>query len=165
MKHYKHRAETRYRDYVEYIMRIFEPDGFATRDPNSKKIKRGKSVSIGPHEEWSGDGHDQLCGIGFPVYGIRDKWSGKWLGLWVVPNNRLANVVAYLWLCVMAEYHGKSTVTEYCSIHHGTLPQVCPFSQQRTEAQKQQKYMELLMHCGKLYFCAPFAKFIRYNFQ
>jgi len=87
-------------------MRIFAPEGFELRDPTSKKLRRGKLISIGPHEEWSGDGHDKLVGIGFPVYGIRDKWSGKWLGLWVVPNNRLANVVAYLWLCVMEQLKG-----------------------------------------------------------
>ncbi|KAF8574845.1 hypothetical protein K439DRAFT_1649708 [Ramaria rubella] len=58
-------------------------------------------VTLGPHYEWSGDGHDKLNAIGFPVWGIRDVWSGKWLGLWVVPNNHLGEVVAYLYLSVV----------------------------------------------------------------
>ena len=87
-------------------MRIEQPEGFELRDPLAKKIKRGVLVAIGPHEEWSGDGHDKLSPIGFPIYGIRDKWSGKWLGIWVVPNNRLADVVAYLWLTLMEELEG-----------------------------------------------------------
>ncbi|EGN91665.1 hypothetical protein SERLA73DRAFT_157463 [Serpula lacrymans var. lacrymans S7.3] len=27
--------------------------------------------------------------------GVRDQWSGKWLGLWVVPNNRLKTTIGY----------------------------------------------------------------------
>jgi len=88
-------------------MSLQHPEGFALRDPTSKQIKRGKLVNIGIHEEWSGDGHDKLKAIGFPVYGIRDVWSGKWLGLWVLPNNRLKDAVAYLWLSLVEEYSGE----------------------------------------------------------
>lgn len=94
------------RDYVESEMRVHDPDGFELRDPTSRQIKRGTLVNIGIHEEWSGDGHDKLKEIGFPVYGIRDVWSGKWLGLWVLPNNRMKEAVAYLWLSVIEEYGG-----------------------------------------------------------
>jgi hypothetical protein len=62
---------------------------------------------LGPHHEWSGDGHDKLAQIGFPIWGIRDKWSGKWLGLWVVPNNRLKLVIAYLYLRLIIELEGN----------------------------------------------------------
>ena len=83
-----------------------DPEGFELRDPTSRKIKRGVLVNLGPHEEWSGDGHDKLKQIGFPVYGIRDVWSGKWLGLWVMPNNRLKEAVAYLWHSLVYDYRG-----------------------------------------------------------
>lgn len=87
-------------------MRIHDPDGFAIRAPTAKRIRRTVQISIGPHEYWSQDGHDKLCKVGFPVYGIRDVWSGKWLGLWVVPNNRLKNVIAYLYLTLIEEQGG-----------------------------------------------------------
>lgn len=64
-------------------MHLHHPEGFALREPSAKKVKRGVLTSLGPHHEWSADSHDKLTQIGFPVYGIRDKWSGKWLGLWV----------------------------------------------------------------------------------
>jgi len=87
-----------------------DPEGFELRDPTSRKIKRGTLVNLGPHEEWSGDGHDKLKQIGFPVYGIRDVWSGKWLGLWVMPNNRLKEAVAYLWLSLVYDYGGEVNI-------------------------------------------------------
>ncbi|KAJ3925843.1 MAG: hypothetical protein NXY57DRAFT_1043769, partial [Lentinula lateritia] len=55
-------------------------------------------------EEWSGDGHDKLTGIGFPIWAVRDVWSGKWLGIWLVPNNRLKDTIAYLYLKLVYEY-------------------------------------------------------------
>ncbi|KIJ39663.1 hypothetical protein M422DRAFT_174837 [Sphaerobolus stellatus SS14] len=73
-----------------------------------KKIVWAVLMSVGPHEEWSGDGHNKLATLGFPIDGIHDKWSGKWLGIWVVPNNQLSDVVAYLWLCIIEEYGGMS---------------------------------------------------------
>jgi hypothetical protein len=82
-------------------MRLQDPEGFELREPLAKKIHREPLTAIGIHEEWSGDGHDKLSKIGFPCWGIREKWSGKWLGLWVVPNNRLKNTVAYLYLSLI----------------------------------------------------------------
>jgi len=88
-------------------MRIFDPDGFATREPHAKKVCRVPLTALGPHDKWSGDGHDKLIKIGYTIWGIRDKWSGKWLGLWVVPNNHLKVVIAYLYLSLIEELGGK----------------------------------------------------------
>ncbi|KAG1802206.1 uncharacterized protein HD556DRAFT_1429779 [Suillus plorans] len=55
-------------------------------------------VVLGPHHEWSGNGHDKLTQIGFPIWVIRDIWSGKWLSIHVLPNNRLKDAIAYLYL-------------------------------------------------------------------
>jgi hypothetical protein len=87
-----------HREYVTSTMRLHEPDGFANREPTSRRIVRTQLVSLGPHHEWSGDGHDKLSSIGLPIWGIRDVFSGKWLGLWVVPSNRHKKAVAYLYL-------------------------------------------------------------------
>jgi hypothetical protein len=66
-----------FRDSVTNEMRIHDPEGFELRQPSCAKIHQTVLVSIGPHEIWSKDGHDKLSTIGFPVYGIRDVWSGK----------------------------------------------------------------------------------------
>ncbi|KIJ07092.1 hypothetical protein PAXINDRAFT_182558 [Paxillus involutus ATCC 200175] len=71
------------RDFVTSEMRHHDPGGFKLRD-----------------------GHDKLTSIGFPIWGVRDKWSGKWLGLWVVPNNRLKSAVAYLYLSTIESVGG-----------------------------------------------------------
>lgn len=87
-------------------MRIQDPDRFLSREPTAKKIKRGTLISLGPHHEWSADGHDKLAAIGFPIWGIRDKWSGRWLALWVIPNNWYKLAIAYLYLKLVAELGG-----------------------------------------------------------
>lgn len=87
-------------------MRVHAPEGFHHRKPDGKKIHRSVLTSLGPDDEWSGDGHDKLKSIGIEIYGIRDKASGMWLGLWVVPSNRIKEVVAYLYLILIEERGG-----------------------------------------------------------
>ena len=88
-------------------MHLQDWDGFSICEPSAKKVKRGVLVALGPHHEWSGDGHDKLAAIGFPIWGVRDKWSGKWLGLWVLPNNRLKAAITFLYLLLINEYSGE----------------------------------------------------------
>ncbi|KAG5716401.1 hypothetical protein E4T56_gene2459 [Termitomyces sp. T112] len=92
-------------------MHLQDPEGFTIHEPGSKKIKHGVLVSLGPHHEWSGNGHDKLAAIGFPIWGVHDVWSGKWLGLWVVPNNRRQKAVALLFLHLINEYGGQPSIT------------------------------------------------------
>ncbi|KAJ7592636.1 hypothetical protein C8J56DRAFT_929099 [Mycena floridula] len=94
------------RDFITEEMRVQEPEGFAAREPSAKKVHRTPLVSLGIHHEWSGDGHDKLAAIGFPIWGVRDKWCGRWLGLWVVPNNRLKLTIAYLFLMLVLQFGG-----------------------------------------------------------
>ena len=68
-------------------MQIQDPIGFELHEPHVKKVQRFVLVSLGLHHEWSGDGHNKLMAIRFPVWGMWDKWLGKWLGIWVVSNN------------------------------------------------------------------------------
>jgi hypothetical protein len=84
-------------------MRTLDPAGFASREPTARKIQRGTLVAVGPHDEWSCDGHNKLVKYGFPIWGVRDNWGGKWLGLWVIPNNRYKDVIAYLWLSLIKD--------------------------------------------------------------
>jgi hypothetical protein len=88
-------------------MHQLDPDAFAGRMPTAKKIHRVPTVALGPHHRWSADGHDKLNKIGFPIWAIRDVWSAKWLGIWVVPNNRLKYIIAYLYLSLIEELGGE----------------------------------------------------------
>ena len=63
--------------------------------------------TIDPSEAEQLDGHDKLYKIGFPIWAIVDDATSKWLGAWVVPSNRMGNVIAYLWLCAVQKYGGK----------------------------------------------------------
>ncbi|KAF8493812.1 hypothetical protein JB92DRAFT_2749807 [Gautieria morchelliformis] len=92
-------------------MHTHNPDGFAFHEPTAKRIHRTALVSIRLHELWSKDGHDKLCKIGFPVYGIYDVWLRKWLGLWVVPNNQLKSIIEYLYLSLIEEQGGMPIQT------------------------------------------------------
>lgn len=89
-------------------MKLLDPGGFDIRWPEQKKIDRKPIVSIGPNEQWSADGHDKLKQIGFPIYGFRDVWSANWLKAWVVPDNRLQLIIAYLLLWLIWYLGGLS---------------------------------------------------------
>jgi hypothetical protein len=85
---------------------MVDPEGVAARHPKSRQIRRVPLLSEGPNEVWCCDGHDKLCKFGFAIWGVRDKFSRKWLGLWVLPNNRIGDVVAYLWLSLVQKVGG-----------------------------------------------------------
>ncbi|EFI28278.1 hypothetical protein CC1G_14303 [Coprinopsis cinerea okayama7 len=94
------------RHLITDVMHIHDPEGFVYRSPNSKRIYRFKKVPVGIHERWAADGHDKLSRIGFPVYAFVDDATGRWLAAWVVPNNRLNNVIGYLFLLLVEKYKG-----------------------------------------------------------
>jgi hypothetical protein len=96
-----------YRITVKQTMDTLQPDGARQRQPTARQIMRKVLHALGPHYEWSADGHDKLVKYGFAIWGIRDKWCRLWLGIWVVPNNRKSLVVAYLWLTVVRKYGGE----------------------------------------------------------
>ncbi|KAJ7826448.1 hypothetical protein B0H14DRAFT_2817192 [Mycena olivaceomarginata] len=94
-------------DDVSAVMHDFEGDGFKKCHPKRrKKIIRIPLTSIGPHEEWSMDGHDKLNRAGFGTYGIRDKWGGKFLHYRVLPSNRYAVVVGVVYLECVKKHGG-----------------------------------------------------------
>ena len=88
-------------------MQQSDPEAFGRHAPAAKKVHCEPLVALGIHHEWACNGHDKLSSRGFPIYGVRDKWSGKWLGLWVLPNNCLKVSIAYIWLSLIAEVGGK----------------------------------------------------------
>jgi hypothetical protein len=95
------------RDFISEVMHTFDPKGFDHREPGSKKTVRVKKNPLGIHERWAGDGHDKLYSIGFPIWGVVDDASSRWLGAWVVPSNRMGSVVAYIFLCLVEDIGGE----------------------------------------------------------
>jgi hypothetical protein len=87
-------------------MQTHDSDSFAAREPTAKKIFRVAKFPLGIHERWSGDGHDKLYKIGYPIWMMVDDATGKVLKAWVVPSNRMGDIIAYLFLCLAEEYGG-----------------------------------------------------------
>lgn len=88
-----------------------DPEGFEFRSPAAKKIQRFPKYPIGINEKWAGDGHDKLNKIGIMIWAVVDDATSKWLGAWVVPNNRLGVVVAYLALSLIEEMGGPCLIS------------------------------------------------------
>ncbi|KAJ3551349.1 hypothetical protein NP233_g13097 [Leucocoprinus birnbaumii] len=93
-------------DFVAQVMRDFEPEGFSQREPTSRKIYRAAKYPVGIHEGWSCDGHDKLNKINIGVYSFVDDATGKWLGAWLLPSNRIGNTIAYLFLTLVEKFQG-----------------------------------------------------------
>ncbi|CAK5279044.1 unnamed protein product [Mycena citricolor] len=103
------------RDTVDHWMHIHRPEGFLKRDPTAKKISRQpKPMMLGPDERWSGDGHDKVNKYGFGIWMMVDEATLFILGAYLVPNNRLGNVIAWIFLDLVQRYKGvpKQTATD-----------------------------------------------------
>jgi len=74
-------------------MQAQDLEGFTMHEPVASKKTHTILVSLGLHHEWSANGHNKLLRIWFLIWAVHDKWCGKWLGLWVVPNVELAPTV------------------------------------------------------------------------
>ncbi|THU96679.1 hypothetical protein K435DRAFT_858310 [Dendrothele bispora CBS 962.96] len=94
------------RHLVSDVMHTHAIEGFDKREPATKKINRTPKVPLGIHHRWAGDGHDKLYKIGFPIWAIVDDATGKYLDAWVVPSNRMADIVAYCFLLLVEKYGG-----------------------------------------------------------
>ncbi|KZT52241.1 hypothetical protein CALCODRAFT_531664 [Calocera cornea HHB12733] len=93
--------------FVRAFLSALDEGNTHRRAPGKRKRVHLTSLwSLGPSEEWSGDGHDKLARMALPIWGLRDKASRRLLGLWVVPNSRLQTVPAALFLEVLIETPG-----------------------------------------------------------
>jgi hypothetical protein len=138
-------------DWISDEMHVLQPDAFVGQEPTAKQVCHVALVALGRNHQWSGDGHDKLVKIGFPVWGIRDMWSGKWLGLWTVPDNRLKVTIAYLYLSLVAKLGGMLILQSFLVTYliWGTL-QVYLFSLTQTVVARPWRCTDLQMHSGTL---------------
>lgn len=109
------------RDFISDVMHEFEAKGFDHREPGAKKILRIAKNPVGINERWAGDGHDKLYSIGFPIWAVVDDATSKWLGAWVVPSNRMGNIIGYLFLTLVEKYHGMLSSFD-AGLHLNSLP-------------------------------------------
>jgi len=96
------------RDFVSQVMHAHNAASFDQRQPYAKKILRfpKHSQAIGPNERWASDGHDKTKTIGFPIYAFLDDATSKCLGVYVVPDNRNADIVTYCYLDTVEKVGG-----------------------------------------------------------
>ncbi|KIK51884.1 hypothetical protein GYMLUDRAFT_78053 [Collybiopsis luxurians FD-317 M1] len=97
------------RQFIGDVMHIHAEEGFAKREPTAKKIHRVVKQPLGIHHRWTGDGHDKLYKIGFPIWAVVDDATGKFLDAWVLPSNRVAEVIAYYFLLLVEKFGGIPT--------------------------------------------------------
>ena len=95
-------------DHIMTFRRLENPEATAARHPRTRKVHHHGLHSSGPNEEWCIDGHEKILNtMGISVYGINDKFSCMELGLWAVPNARLADVPPALYLRLVLAMRGK----------------------------------------------------------
>ena len=138
-------AQSEYSDFVRKIMVENEAEGFARRAPGQKVIKRTPLLSVGPDEEWSMDGHDKLAKAGFGVYGIRDKYSGRFLHYRILCSNRYALVVGITFLECIKKYGRTSSQSSLLAKYLPcTNSQGFQYKVQQTVAQRQEMQLQFL---------------------
>jgi hypothetical protein len=86
---------------VSSVMHAHNPGGFTKRGPNAKKILRFPKNLVGINERWSADGHNKLYRIGFPVWAVVDDATARSLAAWVIPSNRMGDIIVYLYLSLI----------------------------------------------------------------
>ncbi len=96
-------------DHIMAFRKTENPEATAARHPRTRKVHHHGLHSSGPNEEWCADGHEKilLC-MGIAIWGIIDKCCRLELGLWAVPNARLADVPPALYLRLVRKLGGKN---------------------------------------------------------
>lgn len=93
-------------------MAVKAPHGAIIQCPGSKnKLSHTPLTSPGLFHEIHCDGHEKLGhlalhigGVGIPIYGMREKCTGRYIRLVVVLNDCLAVVIGHVYLDMVEEY-------------------------------------------------------------
>lgn len=73
-------------------------------------------------KQCSGDRHDKLYSIGFPIWAVADVASKSMLGAWVLPSNRDGTTIGYLFLTLVLKYKGTSHLFFFFLLFKHRLP-------------------------------------------
>jgi hypothetical protein len=98
------------------------------RGPKAKKVRRYPLQSAGPHDAHHGDGHEKLCRVLMPIYGIRDKESGLLLFMQIRPNIRRTLPVALMYLELIEELGGSFTFSPYYECYTSLTRVLCRYA-------------------------------------
>ncbi|KAF7329564.1 hypothetical protein MKEN_00219300 [Mycena kentingensis (nom. inval.)] len=100
------------RDLIRSIMLVHDPTGFDLRFPGAKnrRVARVPLTSAGPYSEISGDGHEKISaqalrmgGVGFNIYGYKDKFTDSVEFLRIFPDIRSAGAGGHIMLDFVEE--------------------------------------------------------------
>lgn len=94
---------------VRIALKAIDSREVELRTLGSKRIRRFPITSRGPNEQWSCDGHDKLERLGFGIYGIRDVYSGYIISMEVLPSNRLAKNIQWVYVTAVLRHNGILT--------------------------------------------------------
>ncbi|KAJ7626227.1 hypothetical protein B0H17DRAFT_963451, partial [Mycena rosella] len=101
-----------HRDLIREIMLDRFPDGFDNRFPGKKgkQVTRVPLHALGPYHEVSSDGHEKIApsalrmsGVGFSIYGFKDKFSDSLLFLKIYPDVRSRGAGGHIFLDFVQE--------------------------------------------------------------
>lgn len=96
-------------DFIMNFRKEFHSENAARRHPAARHLHNSMIWSLGPNEEWCLDGHEKILrAMGIAIWGVNDKYSRHELGLWAVPNARVAGVPPVLYLQLVRKYGGLS---------------------------------------------------------
>ncbi|KAJ7025817.1 hypothetical protein C8F04DRAFT_1298905, partial [Mycena alexandri] len=100
------------RDLIRKIMLDKFPDGFDNRFPGKKgkRVTRVPLHALGPYHEVSSDGHEKIApsalrmgGVGFSIYGFKDKFADYLLFLKIYPDVRSRGAGGHIFLDFVQE--------------------------------------------------------------
>jgi hypothetical protein len=94
------------REMIREVMKEVDPEAFIFRRPGHKiVVKRAPMFGVGPHAQWSCDGHDKLQHFNIRIYGFADNWSSYTLKL-KIARTKDSKTTALHYLNVVEEQGG-----------------------------------------------------------
>ncbi|KAF8146508.1 hypothetical protein K438DRAFT_1780895 [Mycena galopus ATCC 62051] len=111
------------RDLIRKIMLDKFPDGFDNRFPGRKGkwVARVPLHALGPYHEVSSDGHEKIPpsalrmgGVGFSIYGVKDKFADYLLFLKIYPDVRSRGAGRHIFLDFVQETGCRAPSFELC---------------------------------------------------
>jgi hypothetical protein len=97
-----------FRKTVLTIQQLLDSEFISGSSSSIRRCIRGITPGYeGANAAWYCDSDDKLTRYGLAIWGIRDRFSQKWLKLWVIPRDGIWPAIVYLWLSLVRDIKGK----------------------------------------------------------